>query len=72
MATMLFFFGLLTGLVIGWLILAFWTYVTIKKRKKAAAKPLNHANDIPNTLVTLVLFGSYFSALCDLGSYALA
>ena len=60
MATMLFFVGLLTGLVTGWLILALWTFVTIKRRKKAAAKPLNHANDIRHNLVNLGLFGSFF------------
>ncbi len=63
MAIMFFFVGLLTGLVIGWLILAFMTFVTIKRRKKSAAKPPNHTNDTPYTLVTVVLFCSYFPLL---------
>ncbi len=72
MAIMLFFVGLLTGLVTGWLILALVTFVTIKRRKKAAAKPSSHANDIPYTLVTLVLFCCYFPlcAPCVLAALA--
>lgn len=72
MATMLFCFGLLTGLVTGWLILALLTFITIRRRKKAAAKPRSHANDIPYTLVNLALFGSFFPLLATWVLAALA
>jgi hypothetical protein len=59
MAITVFFVGLLTGLITGWFGLALLTFVTIRRRKRSAAKPQNHANDIPYTLVALALFCSY-------------
>ena len=56
MATISFLGGLVIGCLIGWFGLALLTLVTIKRRKRAAAKPLSHANDIPYTLVTLMIF----------------
>lgn len=63
MATICFLGGLVIGLLIGWFGLALLTFVTIKRRKRSGATPQSHANDIPYTLVSLMIFCSYFSFL---------
>jgi hypothetical protein len=60
MATISFLGGLIIGLLVGWFGLVLLTFLTIRRRKRSAAKPRNHANDIPYTLVTLTFFCSYF------------
>ena len=72
MATISFLGGLVIGFLIGWFGLALLTFVIIKKRKRAAAKSLSHANDTPYTLVTLMVFCSYFPFLAPWRLGALA